>query len=417
MSDIKQIPVDQWPEIVRIVADAYPGMKIVSEEDRKKSLDRLHKTACDTRTSNWGLYRHDKLIGTMRLIDYTMNLFGKGVPAGGLSMVAVDLLHKKEAVAKEMVEFYLKYYRDKGANWAVLWPFRPDFYYQMGFGHGGKIHVYSIRPSDLPKGKSKAGVRMLGVDDLPQVLECYNRLYPTTNGLLDENEINLRNRLEFYPEVRCTGVEINGKIEAYWGWRFESAHSNNILVNNMRGIELIYHTREALSALFTYLRSQVDQINKVVVRTSDPDFHFFPLDPRDGSEQMLGPIYHQSHQTGVGAMYRIIHLEAALRECAHHNFNGGSCRVKLNVRDTFLPINNCSTAAVFENGKLTVDAKAKHDVEVTMNVEDFSSLLLGAVRFRSLYDYGKAEISDVSKISVVDNLFITDRPPACLTAF
>lgn len=417
MSEVKPIPTELWPEIVRIVADAYPGMKIVSEDDRKKSLDRLHKTARDTRTSNWGLYRQNNLIGTMRLIDYTMNLFGNPVAAGGLSMVAVDLLHKKEAVAKEMVEYYLNHYREKKANWTVLWPFRPDFYYQMGFGYGGKIHVYSIKPSDLPKGKSKANVRMVGVDDLPRLLECYGRHYPTTNGLLDENEITLRNILEFYPEVRFIGVELNGRIEAYWRWRFESAHTNNVLMNNMRGIELVYHTREALSELFTYLRSQFDQINKVIVRTPDPDFHFFPLDPRDGSDQMLGPIYHQSHQTGVGAMYRIVNLEGALSECRHYDFNGGSCRVKLNVGDTFMPLNNSSTVAVFENGKLTVDSKAKHDVEISLSIADFSSLLLGAVRFRSLYDYGKAEISDAGKIATIDRLFLTDRPPACLTAF
>ncbi len=417
MSEIKQVPIDQWPEIVRIVADAYPGMKIVSEDDRKKSLDRLHKTARDTRTSNWGLYRENKLIGTMRLIDYTMNLFGKGVPAGGLSMVAVDLLHKKSAVAKEMVEYYLNHYREKNANWTVLWPFRPDFYYDMGFGYGGKMHVYSISPTNLPKGPTKAHVRALGLDDLGLLIESYNRHYPTTNGLLDENEINRRNRLEFYPELHYTGVEIDGRLEAYYGWRFESAHTNNILVNNMRGIELVYHTREALAELFTYLRSQVDQIAKVIIRTPDPDFHFLPADPRDGSDQMLGPIYHQSHQTGVGAMYRIVNIEGALRECQHHNFNNVSCRLKLNIRDTLFPVNNSSTVAIFEDGNLTVDSKAKHEVEITLTVADFSSLLLGAVRFRSLYDYGKAEISDTGKIATVDKLFLTDRPPACLTAF
>lgn len=417
MSDIRIVPTEQWPEVVRIVADAYPGMKIVSEEDRRKSLDRLHKAARDERCSNWGLYRNDTMLGTMRLHNYSMSLFGKSVPAGGLGMVAVDLLHKKEAVAKEMVEFYLNYYRERGANWAILWPFRPDFYYDMGFGHGGKIHVYHVKPTDLPKGPSKAHVRAICVDELHLLLDSYNRYYPTVNGLIDENEINLRNRLEFYPEIHYTAVIINGRVEAYYGWRFESAHSNNILVNNIRGLELVYHTREALSELFTYLHSQFDQIKNVIIRTFDPDFHFLPADPRDGSGQMLGPIYHQSHQTGVGAMYRIVNVEKALQECTHHNFNGVSCRLKLNVRDTFLPVNDSSTAAVFENGTLTVDRKAAHDVEIMLNVADFSSLLLGAVRFRSLYDYGKAEISDVTKVPTVDRLFLTDRPPACLTSF
>lgn len=417
MSDIRIVPTEELPKLVRLVADAYPGMKVVSEEDHRKYLERVNKMALDPRSSSWGLYRENKMIGTMRLINYTMSLFGRGVATGGLSMVAVDLLHKKEAVAKELVEFYLNYYRERSAAWTILWPFRPDFYYDMGFGYGGKIHLYHIKPADLPKGPSKKHVRAIGLDEIGRLLECYNRYYPTANGLVDESEVNFRNRLEFYPELHFTGVEIGGRLEAYFGWAFESAHSDNHMVNNIRGIDLVYHTREALSELCTYLRSQLDQIKEVIIRTYDPDFHFLSADPRDGSDHLLGPIYHQSHQTGVGAMYRVINLEQALQECTHHNFNGVNCRLKLNVRDTFLPVNDSSTVAVFENGTLTVDRTAKHDVEVTLNVADFSSLLLGGVRFRSLYDYGKAEISDVNKIQAVDRLFLTDRPPACLTRF
>ncbi|MBI5266673.1 MAG: GNAT family N-acetyltransferase, partial [candidate division Zixibacteria bacterium] len=388
-----------------------------TEEDRKKGLDRLQKVARDERTSNWGLYRDGNLLGSMRLINYTMSLFGQGVAAGGLSMVAVSLLHKKEAVAREMVEFYLRYYRDRNAAWAILWPFRPDFYHDMGFGYGGKMNVYRIKPADFPKGPTKEHVRQIGVESIGSLLESYNRLYPQVNGLVDENDINFQNRLEFYPEIRYSAVEIGGRFEAYYGWRFESAHTNNTLVNNMRGLELVYHTREALAELFTFLRSQVDQIKEVIIRTPDPDFHFLPNDPRDGSDQMLGPIYHQSHQTGVGAMYRIIDLERALTQCAHHNFNDVSLRLKINLRDTFLPENAGSVVAVWERGMVSVDRTARYDVEITLDVAEFSSLLLGAVRFRSLYDYRRAEISDTGKLGLVDRLFTGDRPVACLTSF
>jgi hypothetical protein len=417
VSEIKQIPEDQWPEMLRIVVAAYPGMRTITEDERRKSLERLQKAARDTRSSHWGLYRDNRLIGNMRLIDYTMSLYGASVSVGGLSMVAVDLAFKKEAVAREMVEYYLRHYRDRGTAWAILWPFRPDFYFDMGFGYGGKIHMYRIKPTDFPKGPTKKHIKLCGAESIGKLLDCYNRHFPRVNGLIDETEINLQTRSEFYPEQQWVAVERDGRFEAYYCWTFESAHKNNVLVNNMRGLDLVYHSREALSELLLFFRSQVDQIKEVIIRTPDPDFHFLPYDPRDGSDEMLGPIYHQSHQTGVGAMYRIIDLERAITQVEHHDFNGVSIRLKINVRDTFLPENNRSVTVVWEKGKAALDTGARPDAEITLGIAEFSSLLLGAVRFGSLYDYGRSEISDVSKIGLVDKLFTCDRPVACLTRF
>jgi predicted acetyltransferase len=47
--------------------------------------------------------------------------------AGGIGNVAVDLRRKKEHIAKDMMEYIHKHYRDSGAPMALLWPFRPDF--------------------------------------------------------------------------------------------------------------------------------------------------------------------------------------------------------------------------------------------------------------------------------------------------
>ena len=55
----------------------------------------------------YGVFRDGKMVGIYRNFDFTMNVRGNLVPAGGLGMVAVDLTHKKEHIAKEIVESFL----------------------------------------------------------------------------------------------------------------------------------------------------------------------------------------------------------------------------------------------------------------------------------------------------------------------
>ncbi len=48
---------------------------------------------------------------------------------------------------------------------------------------------------------------------------------------------------------------------------------------------------------------------------------------------------------------------------------------------------------------------------------EFSSLLMGSVRFSSLYRYGLAEISDQGAVDQIDKLFGVAAKPICTTPF
>jgi len=64
----------------------------------------------------------------MILYDFSMNVHNHLMLAGGIGLVVVSLLHKKEKVAREMLRFFLHYYRDRQVSLVTLYPFRPDFY-------------------------------------------------------------------------------------------------------------------------------------------------------------------------------------------------------------------------------------------------------------------------------------------------
>ncbi len=106
MRHIRQLTgAADFAAMAAIGADAYPGTKVVTEEDRLKLQQQLIARAEQPTVAFSGLFDDQRLLGGMQLHDFSMNMFGTMVAAGGVGYVAVDLLHKKEAVAKELLTF------------------------------------------------------------------------------------------------------------------------------------------------------------------------------------------------------------------------------------------------------------------------------------------------------------------------
>lgn len=415
MSEIQRLSPEHVDAFVDIVSNAYPGLKIVSAEDKARSRQRLLQLHEEEPTvALYGLFREGQLLGGMRFHDFTMNFLDTQVPAGGVGLVAVDLLHKREHVAREMMAYFLRHYRGRGAPIAVLYPFRPDFYRKMGFGYGTKMNQYRVKPAALPRGPSKAHVRYLGPDDWPALLACYTRLARRTHGMIERTEYE-NTRLVGDPQRRVVGYEKDGQVMGYLVFAFE--HGENFIVNDIHVREFIFESREALSELLTFLRAQSDQIRSIIFETQDEFFHHLLLDPRNVSASLIPSVYHESNLQGVGIMYRVTDTPRILRLLRGRDFGGQTCRLRLTVHDSFLPENAGSTLLCFEDGHLHVADGGDHDVEVCMDVAEFSSLLVGAVNFRSLYGYGLADVSDPGYVPIVDKIFAVQDKPICMTWF
>jgi len=331
-----------------------------------------------------------------------------------VGQIAVHLAHKKEHVAKEMVDYFLHHYRDRGAPLAALYPFRPDFYRAMGFGYGTKMNQYRLKPAALPKGPSKAHVRYLTEADKPALAACYQRVAEHTHGMMDKTERELR-RLFANPEQRFVGCELDGEIRGYVAFGFEQGET--FITNDLHIREFIYETREALAELLTFLHTQADQIRHIYIETQDEDWHFLPLDPRNDSGRLIPDVYHETNAQGVGLMYRVLDVAAMFDRLTGRDFGGQTCTLKLTVADSFMPENAGSLLLRFEAGQVQRLDGGPHDVQVRLDIAEFSSLLAGAVRFSSLYRYGLVAISDEAWIDTIERLFAVAQKPVCTTSF
>lgn len=418
MSEIRMLSTDEIDAFIDITTNAYPGWEPMgTEEGRERirqQLTRLHEEV-PTKALH-GLFREGQMMGGMLFHDFTLNFLGVRILSGGIGIVAVEFLHKKEHVAKEMIAYFLRHYRERGGLMAMLYPFRPDFYEKMGFGWGTKMNQYRVLPAALPRGPSKAHVRYLGEDDVLALLGCYNRFVSRTHGMIERYEPEVAQMLK-NAQLRVAGYVRDDQILGYLVFNFEKGES--FIVNDLVVRELVYESREALWELLTFLHTQADQIRRIVFNTQDEFFHYLLRDPRNGTPKMIPSVFHESNVQGVGLMYRVLDTRGILETLSERDFCAQTCRIKLSVKDSFLPENDGDTFVHLQDGRLRLSPKGggAYDVAVRLNVAQFSSLLAGAVNFRSLYRYGLADISDAAYIDVVDRAFAVDEKPICMTAF
>jgi len=416
MSTIKKLTPKDYPKYAEIAANAYPGMDVNTDEAVKKLAKRLQKgERADSTVTAYGLFRKNTLLGVMRLYDFTMTMYSTHIPVGGIGLVAVDLAHKKEKVCKEMIDFYIRHYRKRKFPMLALYPFRPDFYRKMGFGYGTKINRYRIKPADLPADGDRANVVAVDRKKLSPLVKCYDRRAKTVHGMMKRNKIDV---MRFQAEsLRIFAYRTGGKVQGYIIFSFKKGDKDSFILNDIEIRELVYENRDALMGILSFLHSQADQVRFINYNTQDNDFHFLPHDPRNHTDSLIPSVGHESSRQGVGIMYRVIDTPGLFRRLKDHDFGGQTCKLKITVRDSFYPEHNGSYSIRFKNGKAAVMKSGKPDVEITLDVAEYSSLVMGSVPFKKLHTYGLADISDKSYLDVVNRLFLPEAKPICMTDF
>lgn len=410
-TEIRILRDDELPRMAQIARDAYPGVPTPPDE----LVERLRRTSGgqDPAISNYGAFRDGTMVGVMRTFDFRMSFHGTLLPVGGVGFVAVDLLHKKRHVARDLIGAFLRLYRERGAPLAALYPFRPDFYRQMGFGFGARLTGYRLRPASFPPGP-RDHLRPLTRADAPAILACHNRIVARTHGLFLRGEA-LMGRLLDAPDRRGV-VYVEGEVvRGYMLFQFQRGAT--FIDNSLEIVELLAEHPTALRELCAFIHTQADQLRSVVWHTHDDQFHHLVHDPRDGSEALLSPVSHQVGTQGLGIMYRLLDTAGLFRALAGHCFGPESLTLAIVVRDSFLPEHAGEVVVRFEAGLPALAPGARPDARISLAVAELSSLLMGAADFRALAAYGLAEIDDPGYSGRVHRLFLSEARPMCLTAF
>lgn len=418
MYTIKKLSSEQdFINLADMVFNAYPGFHIQTQEQKSTYIENTKITQQNSPVVNfYGVFKDNNLCGSMRFYDFKMNLLSTEIKAGGIGLVAVALLHKKEKIAKTILTEFINYYKNNGTSLVMLYPFRPDFYKKMGFGFGTSINQYKVKPCNLPKVSSKSNIHFIKEEDIPHLLECYTRVYEKTNGLLEKYEFNFI-RIFKNPNSKIIAYKNHNSIQGYMIFEFVSGNDKNLMINDIIVNDFIFENVNALNEMMTFLNSQNDQIRYVIFNIQDEDFRFLLEDPRNDSTNLLAPVYHECSMQGTGIMYRVIDVPGIFSELKNHNFNKENCTVKITVMDSFINSNDGSVIVNFKDGFPLVSTAEDYNVEIELDIADFSSLITCAVTFKSLYKYGRATISKIEHLDTINRIFSSCPKPICTSVF
>ncbi|GAA0451071.1 GNAT family N-acetyltransferase [Alkalibacillus silvisoli] len=417
MHEVRKIREEEYRDNVILHEQAYTSNPANSEEEIEK-LVKEEKNFLDQAEGvvPYGVFQNNQLIGSMKLFDFEMNVFGTFLPTGGLSSVGVDLLHKKERVAKSLVDFYLDYFDKRGFALTALYAFRPDFYYQMGFGYGVKKDVYHVAPHAFPDFKHKNDLAFLTKDDSQALVDCYNTFAKRHHGLMKKNSLQYKKPFEKF-KFKILGVKKKGNVTGYAIFSFKEREANNFLSSNITIHEFVYTDKDALKQLSTFFHTQKDQVHRITFPTQDDTMHHFFTDARDGSDELVNFVYHQTNKSGLGLMYRVINVKRFFSQLSKHNFNNANHSIMFQVTDSMYPANAGDVTVKFTNGKPAVIQGAKADTTVKIDISDLTSLLLGVIDFNKLYLYDKVELSNEDHVEVINEIFYTRNKPISMTNF
>jgi predicted acetyltransferase len=418
MGYLKRVPEEDMSRFIEVVRNAYPAFGINDTETIGQLADRYNVIQKEDDFTNFYGYYNDQeeLIGGMRLHNYQMNFRQQKLKVGGIGLVCVDLLHKKEKVAKQLLEFFLDQCQKNGEHMAFLYPFRPDFYKQMGFGYSSRMDQYKLKPNAFPYYGDKSHLRVLTRDDLEGMRACYETFVDSHHGMMERTPFDW-DRMFTRGDLRIIGFEREGQIEGYVTFSFKRAHENNQVINDLCIEEFMYLTREALRELSSFFHTQNDQIRRIVINTQDESFYYLLNDPRNDTDRIIPHVYHEMHTSGMGLMARIVNVEEFFKAIPNHNFNGVTANVRLIIHDSFHIKNESSLIVSFKEGFPVVEPTNHVDATVEMDIAEFSSLVMGAIHFKQLHHLGLVETSDSKWIDTLDRLFSVPSKPICMTGF
>lgn len=402
------------PALARLFADAYPVMGVNTPEALERLAERTSARLAEPGLRYVAAEIDGAPVGAMVLYDFTMNVRGSDAATGGLGSVAVSLAHKRRGIARALVAWYLEHYRARGAAFAVLHPFRPDFYRALGFGYGTPVHRFRLAPARLRTEGARGTPRLLGPGDLDALLACDERVRTRTNGLIAKDR-GVVERALADPALRYVGVDDGGTLRGFMQTSVglgpkETQNRNAVVVR-----DLVAEEPAHLAALLSYLRAQQDQFADVVVESQDPAFHLAATDPRDRSDRVVSPpATHRIAETGLGVMYRVLDVERAV---AHLPRPTAPLTLRFVVDDPFAAATSGAWTFRFGADDAPRRVDDAPDATVRANVADLTSLVVGSLRLRDLVRHRLAAVEPAGALGRVADFFHTDEPPLCTTRF
>ena len=376
-----------------------PNEERMSRFSELMTLERMHAAWAD-----------GTIVGGAGAFDFNLTVPGGELPTAGVTVVGVTPTHRRRGVLRSLMRAQLDDAHERGEPLAALWASEETIYGRFGYGLAsfcGEItlaheHTRFALPFD-----AAGPLRLIEPDEaLATIPPVFDRLRLDWPGMFSRNGAWWENREISDPEERRDGggpkrwvvYERDGGIEGYAAYRHKPGFENGTTNAELRVIEALGTTPEALRDLWAYLLA-IDWIATVKSSLMPPDHPLFLL---------LATPRRLRYRMGDGLWVRVLDVGAALSGRRYV----GEGSVVFEVDDEFCPWNEGRWK--LEGGRAE---RTKDDADLRVPIQSLGSALLGGISFSQLSQAGRVHELKDGAIDRADGLFRWNRHPWCPEIF
>ncbi len=412
MRSIKRIKKELLRDSLRLAGMAYPSIGLNNVQKIEEFETSILKDFDNPLRRWYGLFEDEQLLGSMVLYDFDINYYGNRIEAQGIGFVAVDFLHKKQKVCKDMLEWYLLNAQKEKKVMALLYSFRPDFYAKMGFGFGTTCYNYKFSPQSFPAFQTNLKCEYLNQSHKNELVDFFNEHYLNNHGVIPKTEKDFQ-AMFTAPNNTLIGFRENDRLLGFLNFYF-TTDPNNHEETDMHAT-LFYLNSTGLKAILNFLNTQADQVRYIHLYNQEENFYYLMKDIRNQDLKLLQqPAFHFVSETGMGIMYKSLNSVQLLlkRPC-----DLSDSRIKFVLSDDFAQEKNNEFIIEWKNSVAKQVKTKKFDIELNMSIRSFSSWIMNAIDLSTLFEYGLLETPQADKILLLDKAFYYNQKPVCFTRF
>jgi len=350
------------------------------------------------------------IVGGAGAFDFNLTVPGGELPTAGVTVVGVTPTHRRRGVLRSLMRAQLDDAHERGEPLAALWASEETIYGRFGYGLAsfcGEITLAHEHARFALPFEPAGTLRLIEPDEaLATIPPVFDRLRLDWPGMFSRSEAWWENREINDPEERRDGggpkrwvvYERDGGIEGYAAYRHKPGFENGTTSAELRVIEALGTTPEALRDLWAYLLA-IDWIATVKSSLMPPDHPLFLL---------LATPRRLRYRMGDGLWVRLLDIGSALSGRRY----AGDGSVVFEVEDEF-----CS----WNEGRWKLEGgsaeRTRDDADLHLPVQSLGSALLGGISFSQLSRAGRVDELQEGAVARADALFRWDRHPWCPEIF
>lgn len=356
MPDYRPIPETAYEEYSRLLHYAFSPTETYEPIESRDDAPEW-STIAEER----GLYANEELVSTVAHYWHTLRVRGEYHDVAGVAEVSTPPKHRRNGYVRQLLSESLREYRDRGVDFAVLWPFSYSFYGTLGWGRCSDRISIACAPDalgfvdriDTPSGSGFVEPDADRWAELDRVYEQCN-----DHGLaMDRTEEWWRKRIfGWRTDPYVAGWERDGELRGYMVYTIEDEEKQTMAVDELGSLDT-----EAYTELLRFCRYHDSQVERITIDTNNAMVSDLVDDP-----------YAVDIEVHPGAMFRIVDVERALSSLSYPA--DGS--VVLEVIDSLAEWNDRRFRLTVEDGAPTC-AVTGDNPDATVDVATLSQIVVG----------------------------------------